>query len=52
MQTSRFTSRKGVRAAYAVLTLAVAAGIQPAMAEDTPARLEKAVATLNKLTDS
>ena len=52
MQTSRFTSHKGVRAAYVVLTFAVAAGIQPAAAEDTPARVEKAVTALSKLTDS
>jgi lipid-binding SYLF domain-containing protein len=52
MQTSRLTSHQGVRAAYVVLTFALAAGIQPAVAEDTPARVEKAVATLNKLTDS
>jgi lipid-binding SYLF domain-containing protein len=30
----------------------MAAGVQPAAAEDTPARLEKAVTALNKLTDS
>jgi lipid-binding SYLF domain-containing protein len=48
----QFTSHKGVRAAHVVLTLAMAAGIRPAMAEDTPARVEKAVTALNKLTDS
>jgi len=44
MQTS------GLRSAY--LILAVAAGLQPAAAEGTAARLEKAAAVLNKLTDS
>ncbi len=44
MQTS------GLRSAY--LILAVAAGLQPAAAEGTAARLEKATAVLNKLTDS
>jgi lipid-binding SYLF domain-containing protein len=44
MQTS------GLRSAYVVL--AVAAGLQPAAAEGTAARLEKAVAVLNQLTDS
>jgi hypothetical protein len=43
-QTSR------LRSAYVIL--AVAAGLQPAAAEGTAARLEKAVAVLNKLTDS
>jgi SH3 domain-containing YSC84-like protein 1 len=52
MQTSRLTSPKGVRAAYAVLTFAMVAGIQPAVAEDTTARFEKAATALNKLTDS
>jgi lipid-binding SYLF domain-containing protein len=57
MQTSQFTSHqftlhKGVRAAHVVLTLAMAAGILPALAEDSPARVEKAVTALNKLTDS
>jgi lipid-binding SYLF domain-containing protein len=44
MQTS------GFRSAYVIL--AVAAGLQPAAAEGTAARLEKAVAVLDKLTDS
>ena len=52
MQTLRLTSHQGVRAAYVVLTFAMAAGIHPAVAEDTPARVEKAVTALNKLTDS
>jgi lipid-binding SYLF domain-containing protein len=52
MQTLRLISHKGVHAACVVLTLAIAAGIQPAVAEDTPARVEKAVVALNKLTDS
>jgi len=44
MQTS------GLRSAYVIL--AVAAGLQPAAAEGIAARLEKAVAVLDKLTDS
>jgi lipid-binding SYLF domain-containing protein len=44
MQTS------GLRSAYVIL--AVAAGLQAAAAEGTAARLEKAVAVLNKFTDS
>ena len=44
MQTS------GLRSAFVIL--AVAAGLQPAAAEGAAARLEKAVAVLNKLTDS
>lgn len=52
MQTSRLTSHTGMRAAYVVLTFALAAGVQPAAAEDTSARVQKAVAALSKLTDS
>ena len=44
MQTS------GLRSAF--VSLAVAAGLQPAAAEGIGARLEKGVAALNKLTDS
>jgi lipid-binding SYLF domain-containing protein len=40
-----------MRTAYVVLVFAMAASIRPAAAEDTPKRLEKAVAVLEKLTD-
>jgi SH3 domain-containing YSC84-like protein 1 len=52
MQIWRFRSHKSMRSAYVALFFAMAVGIRPAAAEDTPARLEKAVAVLNKLTDS
>jgi lipid-binding SYLF domain-containing protein len=52
MQTLQLTSHQGMRVAHVVLAFAMAAGIQPAVAEDTPARVEKAVAALNKLTGS
>jgi lipid-binding SYLF domain-containing protein len=40
-----------MRFAYAVLVFALGVGIRPAAAEDTPARVQKAVAALSKLTD-
>jgi lipid-binding SYLF domain-containing protein len=52
MHTSLLRSHKTMRRAYAVLVLAMAAGIRPAAAEDTSSRIQKAVAVLNKLTDS
>jgi SH3 domain-containing YSC84-like protein 1 len=52
MQIGRFRSQKSMRSAYVVLVLAMAVGVRPAAAEDTGARLEKALAVLNKLTDS
>jgi len=52
MHIPRLNSNKSMRSAYAVLVLAMAAGIRPAVAEDTPSRVQKAVAVLNKLTDS
>jgi lipid-binding SYLF domain-containing protein len=52
MQTSLLKSHKSMRTAYIVVFFAMAAGIPPAAAEDIPARLEKAVAVLNTLTDS
>jgi lipid-binding SYLF domain-containing protein len=52
MHTSQLRSNRSMRSAYAVLVLAMAAGIRPAAAEDTPSRLQQAVAVLNKLTDS
>jgi lipid-binding SYLF domain-containing protein len=51
MSTSVLKSHKSMRTAYVVLTLAMAAGIRPAVAEDTQSRLQKGVAVLNKLTD-
>ena len=51
MQISQLSSHKSIRTAYVVLVFAMAAGIRPAAAEDTPKRLEKAAAALNKLTD-
>jgi lipid-binding SYLF domain-containing protein len=51
MQTTRLISHKNMRTAQVVLTLAMAAGIRPAAAEDTPSRVQKAVAVLNKFTD-
>jgi lipid-binding SYLF domain-containing protein len=51
MRTSRINSHKSMRSAYAVLVLAIAAGIRPAAAEDTQARVQKSVAALTKLTD-
>jgi lipid-binding SYLF domain-containing protein len=51
MHTSQLRSNKGMHAAYAFLVLAMAGGIRPAVAEDTPSRLQKAAAVLNKLTD-
>jgi lipid-binding SYLF domain-containing protein len=52
MQTTRLKSHKSMRAAYLVLTFAMAASVRPAAAEDTPSRVQKAVAVLGKLTDS
>jgi hypothetical protein len=52
LQTSLLTSRRSVRTAHFVLIPAAAAGVWPAKAEEIPARLEKAVTVLNKLTDS
>ncbi|MFZ0591652.1 MAG: lipid-binding SYLF domain-containing protein [Bryobacteraceae bacterium] len=52
MQISKFRLHKSIRCAYAILVLAMAAGVRPAAAEDTPARVEKAVAVLNKLADT
>jgi lipid-binding SYLF domain-containing protein len=52
MQSLRFKSQKSIRAAHVVLIFAIAAGIPPAAAEDTLVRLGKAVAALDKLTDS
>jgi lipid-binding SYLF domain-containing protein len=51
MHISQFRSHKSILTAYIVLVFAMAAGIRPAAAEDTPKRLDKAVAVLNKLTD-
>src|SRR5579864_2338745 len=51
MYTSLLKSNKSIRTAYAVLALTMTAGIRPAIAEDTPSRLQKSVAVLNKLTD-
>jgi lipid-binding SYLF domain-containing protein len=51
MHTSQLRSNKSMRAAYAVLVLTMAGGVRPAVAEDTPSRLQKAAAVLNKLTD-
>jgi SH3 domain-containing YSC84-like protein 1 len=52
MHTSRLNSNKSMRFAYAVLIFAMAVGIRPAVAEDTPSRLQKAVVVLSKLADS
>lgn len=52
MKTSLLTSHTSVRTACVVLTFAMVGGIRPAAAEEIPARLEKAVAVLNKLTDN
>jgi len=41
-----------MRFAYVILVLAIAAGVRPAAAEDTSARVQKAIAALSKLTDS
>jgi lipid-binding SYLF domain-containing protein len=51
MYTSVLKSNKSIRTAYAVLALTMTAGIQPAVAEDTPSRLQKAAAVVTKLTD-
>ncbi|HEX4169944.1 MAG TPA: lipid-binding SYLF domain-containing protein [Bryobacteraceae bacterium] len=52
MQISRFRSHKSLPSAYGILVFTMAAGIRPAAAAGTPARLEKAVAVLNKLADT
>jgi lipid-binding SYLF domain-containing protein len=52
MHTLRLKSHKSMRNAYAVLVFAMAVGIRPAAAEDTATRVQKAVAVVNKLTDS
>jgi lipid-binding SYLF domain-containing protein len=51
MHTSELKPNKSMRAAYAVLFLTMAGGIRPAIAEDTPSRLQKSAAVLDKLTD-
>jgi lipid-binding SYLF domain-containing protein len=51
MYTSVLKSNKSIRTAYTVLALTMTAGIQPAVAEDTPSRLQKAAAIVTKLTD-
>jgi SH3 domain-containing YSC84-like protein 1 len=51
MHISQFRSHKSILTTYVVLVFAMAVGIRPAAAEDTPKRLDKAVAVLNKLTD-
>jgi lipid-binding SYLF domain-containing protein len=52
MYTSVLKSHHGMRTAYVVLTLAMAAGVRPAVAEDTSSRLQKAADLLGKFTDS
>src|SRR5438874_10542085 len=52
MQNSRLVSQRRMRGAYVVLFLAAAAGVRPAAAEDTPARVGTAIAVLTELTDS
>jgi lipid-binding SYLF domain-containing protein len=52
MQTTRFRAQKAIRAAYVVVTLAMAAGGWPAHADDLSARFTNAIGVLNELTSS
>jgi SH3 domain-containing YSC84-like protein 1 len=50
MQSSRFIRQTCARGAYVIFVFALASGIRPALAEDTPDRIQSAVVTVDSLT--